>query len=107
MPKLKTKTKTKTQAKAAKAAPAIKDSQMSEGQRLTKTLDQLKPTIRTILRVLAKGPLDARTLQDQVRARTSSPVEHLLNEMVSAGVLDIYSELRDIHPHPVLVLKLV
>lgn len=94
---------------AAKTSPESKKVQKpsSEKQRLQATFNQLTPTIRIILRALADGPLDSRTLQIRVKARTGSPVEEILLAMVSAGVLDIYMGLQDIHPVPVLVFKLV
>lgn len=93
----------------AKTSPGSKKVQKpsSDKQRLTATLNQLTPAIRIILHALADGPLDSITLQIRVKARTGSPVEDIPLAMVSAGVLDIYTGLQDIHPVPVLVFKLV
>lgn len=81
----------------------------SEGQRLHATLNQLKPAIRIILRVLADGPLDSTTFKTRVEARTLSPIQEILAAMVSAGVLDVYTELRGTYPIscPVSIFKLV
>lgn len=97
--------------KAVKTPLASKNGQkpLSEGQRLHATLNQLKPAIRIILRVLADGPLDATTFKTRVEARTLSPIQEILAAMVSAGVLDVYTELRGTYPIscPVSVFKLV